>query len=1792
MSDSATKKRKRTESSQETFFDFVVPTDLGAFAAAAEITVLETVAGRTRSAITKFARTTPSTSNSKPATKTKRTKRASTVVPSLQNLKSADTHSETPELRTVANCSDPDFQLSSQQYSLSSKSEQLQSFCIAEQPPDRNPYRSRPEHTLNALLIGQKRCEGLSDGVVHDHMSGVSEHSKHAWNDTLSRIGENQTRSSWERSRVGVAEESLSSLEIEVEADLADIFEGLSSGRALCPMDWSRLGQLAMVNSFGPQTPQFKQRRRRCYGEKSGDVSPLIIFSPVSNMSSSKTLCIPPQSHDFPNKPFYESQSNLVHVDATVAVHFQRHIDHIVWDPSGERVVTVDVTGRIAVWQMRENLVNQWEPQELIDLDERVVKLRWFESQTEYKAMPAPKTKLRPRKFLPRPDSPRPPKTSDSTSTNGHVIDLTSDGGDMESQDAAGRNSLDTVVDLTDNGDEDVAKQSLGSSSITSSGKTYYHEAAAKDFDNDTDEDNARIDIDFPKRRRFAYVGKGAVGPTHPFGWTGFVLVTESAKVAICVMESIESNVTYAWEHLPYPASDLMSMDIEHSHSNNSDELTCGPIRITHADIAFTGENEIRIAMFAERSEGDGSTFCASGEERRNEMTVDSRGSATNDPSTDAAQLRDRCFGVVSARCFLDVDDLDIKVIPESVCSIPLYSSHLPSNDSTTSAESNARAFVSDHHNNKQSDEHLHVALRQFLSTYGNQGSSVLHVNWVNDTSNRLIIVLGCTKSPPSSSRNPKVDRCSAILLWEQEGLSYRDQSWRLTSTRFVEGGFPTSVRVVQPTLDFPARNQSDFANAFDDVLDGQYFPSQVGVFGLSDGTVRCLTIPSLEPTWFGAHHTVDHARFADESASRRMSMDAESAVSTFTSADGVRDDGEPIRGRKRGRPPKVRRRSRGGKGRRSSRGSIQIDTDINSQHSATIQSASSADTTDEKTPTSINWDHRGSRTLSQWIDCCSSNHGPSDDITLSLVTSIAISPSSASFMCARLEIGQGDPAASVFLDSGFANLEQPRRPPVILSSVQANGFRNDDLEAESSSVPSSESIPQNGNRAPHTSSDVDDIAETLSRLFVLGLANGVDFSDLVDITSAEVRCGVSHSIIQDVQLWDCLPDRILERVNADFNLIMPNPCVHVPGPYDESNPKRTAKGSQIVPSAEVYATAVGTGGAAMRFPFLPHSSASAEGALAGLQMAMLRMFAGKVVQYENTFTMIQLHGISEMMMDAFVNPWATEEVTDLARRQWDFETHPPEQGQHQIRRESLLDFASLGVWVTDLCISLLRSMYVCFNLRITSHADADAALVTQSVPTVSQADVSPDAQDKEIVEQLTSRPSPIALLFHTATRRNLIQILLLMHFARTSIREYQHADNSRLEYLQASLARGGDELTVRKHMAVIKEDLNRLRSVEHTLNRSRLQFELFGRILVDLDGHVSKGESGEEEEETTGDCDWWWESPTREGSVEAGIESGREPLESTRQLVHSVRGRVKDEVRIFIQGTLPHGYERAVGFLRRKMESSLTQLFTEPSADAGAGSGAKELSALAMLGNLDTEWLELRRMQEVPAANTHILRTGVGRAHLEYLRALHADSSTNDFGNPTTQHLHAQYTEERNRFFERVSGIRSEVVDEATLIRSHHDVITKRNLNHQNAIRQCTKCFHMSALRIRQPHTPSTTGGAHLSDATLRSPSNGVTSPTWRRHSTSRIEEVMSRREIITSERRKKVRDHMDEVVAATSTFDDDVDDDVFDWERSGVNGTMGKAGTFQREKVSWHDRACRCGGRWRLVLDLPGMK
>lgn len=41
-------------------------------------------------------------------------------------------------------------------------------------------------------------------------------------------------------------------------------------------------------------------------------------------------------------------------------VHMDSEIKHIVWDPSGTRLLTADASGQIFLWQMQECLVNKW----------------------------------------------------------------------------------------------------------------------------------------------------------------------------------------------------------------------------------------------------------------------------------------------------------------------------------------------------------------------------------------------------------------------------------------------------------------------------------------------------------------------------------------------------------------------------------------------------------------------------------------------------------------------------------------------------------------------------------------------------------------------------------------------------------------------------------------------------------------------------------------------------------------------------------------------------------------------------------------------------------------------------------------------------------------------------------------------------------------------------------------------------------------------------------------------------------------------------------------------------------------------------------------------------------------------------------------------------------------------------------------------------------------------------------------------------------------------------------------
>lgn len=41
-------------------------------------------------------------------------------------------------------------------------------------------------------------------------------------------------------------------------------------------------------------------------------------------------------------------------------VHMDSEIKHIVWDPTGTRLLTADASGQIFLWQMQESLINKW----------------------------------------------------------------------------------------------------------------------------------------------------------------------------------------------------------------------------------------------------------------------------------------------------------------------------------------------------------------------------------------------------------------------------------------------------------------------------------------------------------------------------------------------------------------------------------------------------------------------------------------------------------------------------------------------------------------------------------------------------------------------------------------------------------------------------------------------------------------------------------------------------------------------------------------------------------------------------------------------------------------------------------------------------------------------------------------------------------------------------------------------------------------------------------------------------------------------------------------------------------------------------------------------------------------------------------------------------------------------------------------------------------------------------------------------------------------------------------------
>lgn len=63
----------------------------------------------------------------------------------------------------------------------------------------------------------------------------------------------------------------------------------------------------------------------------------------------------------------------------------ENEIKHIVWDPSGTKLLLADASGQVILWQMHESLINQWVLSSITKsfYGDDIVALKWINSSQQ-----------------------------------------------------------------------------------------------------------------------------------------------------------------------------------------------------------------------------------------------------------------------------------------------------------------------------------------------------------------------------------------------------------------------------------------------------------------------------------------------------------------------------------------------------------------------------------------------------------------------------------------------------------------------------------------------------------------------------------------------------------------------------------------------------------------------------------------------------------------------------------------------------------------------------------------------------------------------------------------------------------------------------------------------------------------------------------------------------------------------------------------------------------------------------------------------------------------------------------------------------------------------------------------------------------------------------------------------------------------------------------------------------------------------------------------------------------------
>ncbi|KAJ3083670.1 hypothetical protein HK102_000953, partial [Quaeritorhiza haematococci] len=542
------------------------------------------------------------------------------------------------------------------------------------------------------------------------------------------------------------------------------------------------------------------------------------------------------------------------------------------------------------------------------------------------------------------------------------------------------------------------------------------------------------------------------------------------------------------------------------------------------------------------------------------------------------------------------------------------------------------------------------------------------------------------------------------------------------------------------------------------------------------------------------------------------------------------------------------------------------------------------------------------------------------------------------------------------------------------------------------------------------------------------------------------------------------------------------------------------------------------------RFPWIgDEGSLSLDGPVAGMQVSLFRaMHRSKTEQYTNTFAGLQLLAISESFMKSFEKP--VNKVKDAldallkGPNPWASNTQPT----LAIKKESIYHLAPMAAWVLEFTSFLMRQLYLFFHARrksptVQPSSDLDSTLSgtpghPRGASTPGSSGTNPEQTSPGAGKPwagnlgLLTRPNALVFLFHSGCLRTLVNLLLAIKLYRM---------NWYLLLQQHRGAAGGAAAA-----PGLTEEFFFLKQLDSILAKTRLKRETAGQFLLEVSEIVSRHEATMGVRAASGgSVDQAGVGMGGDGASSVGgsdAESNEMLSASEAALGYKPSERWASAADMIIRGVVPKPYLKLLPQIEQAFEKHLPNMYVSPGGSGGSSSGSNAstggstggskgddktgsatnstpppsvVSTMLMFHAADVPSLELKPYVEAkeiifpPALAEQILKVKAaataGMASPPSASSSTAPSSTTPkqspqpapaaWHSPTSSpyraalspHHHQQPIPSlSNRFANEFAIVKSHL----TALRDHFDVVTKMALWKAPVVRQCTRCFHLSA--------------------------------------------------------------------------------------------------------------------------------